>query len=182
MAETSLAGTALKLGGVTKILVTPYTDANKKGETTYSLDDVVADSTSITQEDNTTNAIDSETKDEPIFENITLGRYTFTCNSGDIQSDLLVNVMGYKLAGDNILAPVTYKELFSEIELVFGEKGSIVCPKVKISGRIEAASLKTGMVQGIISGTCYAGKVGTTSDITPFYIKKPAAKIENPTV
>lgn len=174
MAVTNLGDSALKLGGVSQILVTPYS-GGAKGATTYSLDDIVADSTSITQEDNTTNAIDSETKDEPIFENITLGRYTFTCNSGDIQADLLTSAMGFTKVGDNILAPVTYKELFAEIEVVFGDKGSIVCPKVKISGRIDASSLKTGMVQGVISGTCYAGKVGAGSDLSPFYIKAPAS-------
>lgn len=180
MAVTELGKTSLKLGGVSQILITPMTrgadDVWTKGDTTYSLDDIVADSTSITQEDNTVNAIESETKDEPIFENITLGRYTFTCNSGDIQADLLTSVMGYKLSTDKtmISAPSTYSELFAEIEIKFVQGGSIVCPKVKISGRIDASSLKTGMVQGVISGTCYTETVGTGSTAiqTPFYIKK----------
>lgn len=183
MAVTDLGKTSLKLGGVSQILITPMErgadDAWTKSATTYSLDDIVADSTSITQEDNTVNAIDSETKDEPIFENITLGRYTFTCNSGDIQGDLLTNVMGYKMSTDKsmIYAPSTYSELFAEVEIKFVQGGSIICPKVKISGRIDASSLKTGMVQGVISGTCYTETVGTSPNTiqTPFYIKKAAA-------
>lgn len=171
MATTNLGDTALILGGVQQILITPYTAAGALGTDTYSLDQIVADSTSITQEDNTTNAIDSETKDEPIYENITLGRYTVTMNSGDIQSDLLTKIMGFTISGGNICAPNTYKPVWAKIEAAFND-GTLVCPKVKISGRIEAASLKTGIVQGIISGTCYAGKVGSEADapLTPFYI------------
>lgn len=176
MATTSLGDTALIFGGVRQILITPYTSAGVLGTDSYSLDQIVADTTSITQEDNTTNAIDSETKDEPIYENITLGRYTVTMNSGDIQADLLTKVMGFTMSGTNIIAPTTYKPVWAKVEAVFDD-GSLVCPKVKISGRIEAASLKTGIVQGVISGTCYAGKVGDAAGapLAPFYVSPKAS-------
>ena len=178
MAEAQSFGTALKLGGVTKILFTPYSGYTK-GDVTYTLDEIVADSTSISQEDPTTNSIDCETRDEPIYENIALGRITFTTSSGDIQSTLLEKVMGYKVDATNkvVAAPATYKEVWAEIEIVFGEKGSLVCPKVKVSGKIEASALKTGMVQGTINGTCYSVEMtdGPDKYLTPFYVKQPSA-------
>lgn len=185
MAVTATDTTAIKLGGVTQIILTPYTDGSK-GSTSYSLDNIVADTTSITQEEPTTNTVDCETRDEPIFENITLGRYTFTAESGDIQDIVLTNCFGFtKGASGSLYAPSTYKEIWAEIEVVFGDKGSLVCPKVKMSGNIDASSLKTGMVRGVISGSCYSvsiatettGAGSTTTPLsTPFYYKAPAGE------
>lgn len=176
MAATATDTTAIKLGGVTQILLTPYTDGTK-GSTTYSLDNIVADTTAITQEEPTTNTVDCETRDEPIFENITLGRYTFAAESGDIQEVVLKNCFGFtKGTSGSLYAPSTYKELWAEIEIVFGDKGSLVLPKLKLSGNIDASSLKTGMVRGIINGTGYSVQVTNGSDtpvLTPFYYKDP---------
>lgn len=182
MAVTATDTTAIKLGGVTQIILTPYSDGTK-GSTSYSLDNIVADTTSITQEEPTTNTVDCETRDEPIFENITLGRYTFSAESGDIQDIVLTNCFGFvKGASGSLYAPSTYKEIWAEIEVVFGDKGSLVCPKVKMSGNIDASSLKTGMVRGVISGSCYSvsittettGAGSTTTPVTtPFYYKAP---------
>lgn len=185
MAVTATDTTAIKLGGVTQIILTPYTDGSK-GATSYSLDNIVADTTSITQEEPTTNTVDCETRDEPIFENITLGRYTFSAESGDIQDIVLTNCFGFvKGASGSLYAPSTYKEIWAEIEVVFGDKGSLVCPKVKMSGNIDASSLKTGMVRGVISGSCYSVSINTeasgagsatTPISTPFYYKAPAGE------
>lgn len=182
MAVTATDTTAIKLGGVTQIILTPYTDGSK-GSTSYSLDNIVADTTSITQEEPTTNTVDCETRDEPIFENITLGRYTFSAESGDIQDVVLTNCFGFvKGESGSLYAPSVYKEIWAEIEVVFGDKGSLVCPKVKMSGNIDASSLKTGMVRGVISGSCYSvsittettGSGSTTTPLTtPFYYKAP---------
>lgn len=181
MAVTATDTTAIKLGGVTQILLTPYTDG-AKGSTTYSLDNIVADTTAITQEEATTNTVDCETRDEPIFENITLGRYTFTAESGDIQEIVLVNCFGFKkdASNGNLYAPSTYKEIWAEIEVVFGDKGSLVCPKVKMSGNIDASSLKTGMVRGVINGSCYSVEMtegdDSTKVTTPFFYKASASE------
>lgn len=185
MAVTATDTTAIKLGGVTQILLTPYT-GNTKGSTSYSLDNIVADTTAITQEEATTNTVDCETRDEPIFENITLGRYTFTAESADIQDIILTNCFGFtKGDSGSLYAPATYKEIWAEIEVVFGDKGSLVCPKVKMSGNVDASSLKTGMVRGVINGTCYSVSISTeesgagSSDMpisTPFYYKAPAGE------
>lgn len=177
MAVTATDTTAKKLGGVTQILLTPYVDGTK-GETTYSLDNIVADTTAITQEEMTTNTVECETRDEPIFENNTLGRYTVAFESGDIQEIILTNCLGFKKdsTNGNIYAPTTYKENWAEIEVVFGENGSLVCPKVKLGGNVDASTLKTGMVRGVISGTCYSVEItegdSSTKTMTPFYYKE----------
>lgn len=179
MAAQATDTTAIKLGGVTQILMTPY-ESGVKGSTTYSLDNIVADSTSITQEELETNTVDCETRTDPIFENITLGSYTFEAQSGDVQSIILEKCFGFTkdTNNGNLYAPTSYKELWAEIEVVFGDKGSLVCPKVKLGGNIEASTLKTGMVYANISGTCYSVEItkgdNSTKIMTPFYYKAPA--------
>ena len=175
MATTSTLENTVKLAGCTQILLTPYVDG-VKGSTTYSLDNIIADTTSITQEDDETNPIDCETRDEPVYENRTLGAKTFAAESADIQEVIITNCMGYtKDAEGNLHAPTSYKELYAEVEIVFGDKGSLVAPKVKLSGHIQAESLKTDMVRGIISGTLYSVEMGTIPKITTNLYYKPAA-------
>lgn len=169
----------LIFGGVTEIKLTPYTDVagTALGSDVYTLDNIVADSTTIQQEDNTTNSIEAETKDEPLFENITLGSYTFAANSGDIQPAILTGLFGFvkstDAAADSYYAPATYKPVWAKVEVKFGETGTLVCPRVKINCKIDASSLKTGIVTGSINGTCYAGSVGAGSEKSPFYVTVP---------
>ena len=177
MAIKSKIGDNLILGGVTRIVFVPWTKAEvtgvwSKGTDGFSLDDVVADTTSISQDDPETNAVDCETRDEPIYENVTLGSYNFSCESGNIDKDILQNALGYKVSGEGstlkAYAPASYKELWAEVEVQFSNGTSLVLPKVKLNSKIDACSLKTGIVRGIIGGTAYSTKVDDHD--TPFYV------------
>ena len=177
MAIKSKIGKNLILGGVTRIVFVPWVKANEtnvwsKGTDGFSLDDVVADTTSISQDDPETNAVDCETRDEPIYENVTLGSYNFSCESGNIDKDILQNALGYKISGEGpnfkAYAPASYKELWAEVEVQFANGTSLVLPKVKLNSNIDASSLKTGIVRGIIGGTAYSTKVDGND--TPFYV------------
>ena len=177
MAIKSKIGDNLILGGVTRIVFvpwvkTPETNVWSKGTAGFALDDVVADTTSITQDDPETNAVDCETRDEPIYENVTLGSYNFSCESGNIDKDILQNALGYKISGEGstlkAYAPASYKELWAEVEVQFANGTSLVLPKVKLNSKIDASSLKTGIVRGIIGGTAYSTKVDGND--TPFYV------------
>ena len=177
MSIKSKIGDNLILGGVTRIVFVPWTKAEvtgvwSKGTNGFALDDVVADTTSITQDDPETNAVDCETRDEPIYENVTLGSYNFSCESGNIDKDILQNALGYKISGEGstlkAYAPASYKELWAEVEVQFSNSTSLVLPKVKLNSKIDASSLKTGIVRGIIGGTAYSTKVDGND--TPFYV------------
>ena len=162
--KTTLA-TAWKLKGVTQILATPYTEEGELGTTAYSLDNIVADSTSLTQDDPETNEIACETRDEPIDTVTTLA---------DVQPEFLTNFLGFTEDSTThiLYAPSAYKDTFAEFRLVFGDNGSLVIPKVKLNSTIEAATLKTGMVQATIAGTAFSVEKTTTDSgkiFTPFY-------------
>ena len=171
--KTTLA-TAWKLKGITQILATPYTEEGELGTTAYSLDNIVADSTSLTQDDPETTEIDCETRDEPIDTVTTLGSFQFTTTSADVQPEFLTNFLGFTEDSTThiLYAPSAYKDTFAEFRLVFGTNGSLVIPKVKLNSKIEATTLKTGMVQATISGTAFSVEKTTTDSgkiFTPFY-------------
>ena len=181
MAIKSKIGDNLILGGVNRIVFvpwvkTPETNVWAKGTDGFALDDVVADTTSITQDEPETNAIDCETRDEPIYENVTLGSHKFSCESGNIDKDILQHALGYKVSGEGstlkAYAPASYKELWAEVEVQFANGTSLVLPKVKLNSSIDASSLKTGIVRGVIGGTAYSTKVDDND--TPFYVSGTA--------
>lgn len=166
---------AKKLKGVKQILVTPYDESGEElGATAYQLDNIVADSTSITQDDPETTDIECETRDEPIDSVTTLGSYQFTTTSGDVQKELLTNIMGFKedTSSKILYAPASYKDLYAEIRLVFSNGDALVLPKVKLNNKIVAETLKTGLVQATIAGTAFSKEVTINSAPaqTPFYI------------
>lgn len=167
----SKVGENLILGGVERIVFVPYVDG-VKGSTGFALDDVVADTTAISQDEAETNAIDCETRDEPIYENVTLGSYNFTCESANIDKDVLEHALGFTVKGEGsalkAYAPSSYREKWAEVEVQFQNGSSLVLPKIKLSSNIDASSLKTGIVRGIIGGTAYSTVVDGVE--TPFYV------------
>lgn len=158
-----------------RVLVTPYVNG-VKGPDTYALDNIVADSTSITQDDADRQEIECETRDENIYEAITLGKYQFTCDNADWQDDLLRNVLGWTVDSTNklVVAPTSYRELYAEIELQFDDptlyaeadgkstgayRGSLVLPKVLLATKATLESLKTSTGNMTVAGTAYTGIV-----------------------
>jgi len=181
---TSKIGQNLIFAGLNRIVFVPWVAGSDgklvKGSTGFCLDDVVADTTTVQQDDPETNATECETRDEPIIENITLGSYTFSCESANIDADILEHCLGYivkKGEGAAITAayaPASYSEKFAEIELQFKNGMSIVLPKIKLASKLDASSLKTGIVRGIISGTAYSTTVEGADDETPIYVSATA--------
>ena len=171
--KTTLA-TAVKLKGVTKILATPYTGEGALGATAYQLDNIIADTTSLTQDDPNTTSIDCETRDEPIDTVTNLGSYQFTTTSADVQKEFLTNFLGFTEDSSTkiIYAPASYQDLYAEIRLVFGSNGTLVIPKVKLNSKIEATTLKTGLVKATIAGTAFSVEITTSAGTTmsPFYM------------
>jgi hypothetical protein len=71
------------------LFVTPWTSETTKGSTTYKLDEVIRDTTTISQEDPTENKMENEFSSAPIINSVTLGSYTFSAEVADMSPDLL---------------------------------------------------------------------------------------------
>ncbi len=167
----------------TRVIITPF-NGDSKGTDSYALDSIVADSTSITQDDAERNEIACETRDENLYESITLGRYQFTTSNADWQDPLVTAILGFTKEGDKLYAPASYVERFAEVEIQFGDandtanyRGSVVLPKVLLSSSATMESLKTSLGTMTVAGTAYSQEFDTTDGgkiISPYYISTTA--------
>jgi len=165
------------LTGVKNIHITPWTASDTGLDLTsghgLDLDNVIADTVTITQDDPETNSIDCETRDEPIIEATTLGKYTFTMDSADINFDILEKALGFTKVGNDIAAaPSSYVKKYVMLEVSM-QGAKFVVPRAQLSSKIDASSLKTNVAKGTISGTAYTAKVTAGSNAaveTPFFV------------
>ena len=169
------------LSGVKKVIFTPWGEEETLNLTTanrYELQHLVEDTVAISQDENETSEVGCETRDEPLYEATTLGKFQVTMESGNIHPELLSVCLGYTYDAKNKIAyaPTSYKKLYAHIEVVM-EEASFVLPRVLLNGRIDASSLKTGIARGVISGTAYSADASAQLDddtdmekiATPFF-------------
>lgn len=128
---------------------------------TYDITEVVADTTTVEQAENESNALEHEFSSAPLYENIQLGDKTFACESIDLQNEVLKGLFGWTETTDGaIIAPVAYKALYATIELGFvNSEDVIILPKVLLNSRAVIASMKTDASRANINGTCYPAYV-----------------------
>ena len=161
MAATVLDSGRRVFTNLKSILFTPYTSESAIGNATYDLVNIVGDTTSVEQADNDVQTIEHEFSSSPLYESVTLGDKTFTCECIDFQNNVLENLFGWatETEGD-AFAPVAYKDLYCKVEMQFNSTEDIVVlPKVRMNSKAVLSSLKTDASRGTISGTCYPAYV-----------------------
>lgn len=177
MSVTSIKSGSKKIYNPYALYVTPYS-GNAIGSTTYKLEEVVRDTTSISQDDPEENSIENEFSAEPLINNVDAGSYHFETNVGDMQGQLLSILAGfqYDSSAKVAYAPSTYTEVFAKIELVFKDGTdnyvAAVLPKVQLNTHALLESINTSIGQIAVAGTAYTGVVGImgSSVEAPFYI------------
>lgn len=155
----------------------PYVDEFTIGTEQFDLVNIVGDTISVTPDDNTINSKDSEFKDEPLFENVVLGKVQFAATCIDFQNDVLKGIFGWNVNNETGIAsmPTAYKKVYAAIIINFGEGiPEVVLPKVKMNSKAIISTLKTGSGEGALAGTAYAAiiagtKGGTTQNIETSY-------------
>ena len=179
MALANINSSKVKIYNPFGLYVTPFKSETAKGDTTYFLDEVIRDTTTITQEDPTENKIENEFGSAPILNNVQLGAYTFSAEVADMQQELLSKLCGYvagTTATDLTFAPSTYVPVYAEIALVFqtgqGTYMAAVLPKVQLNSKATLDSLSSSMGRITLAGTGLNIGVtdGTKTVQTPFYI------------
>lgn len=140
--------------------ITPWTDEDTIGTDTIDVTNIVGDTLSFTPDDNTVNAKESEFKDDPLFENIVLGKYQFAATCIDFQNSVMEKIYGWKKDTKGVYAPTGYKDLYATIDVGFrNEDVVVVAPKIKMNSKATIGTLKTGTGEGMLAGTSYAAKV-----------------------
>lgn len=147
--------------------ITPWLNEDTIGAETFDIIDIVGDTLSFTPDDNTVNSKEAEFKDDPLFENITLGKYQFAGTCIDFQNTVMKAIYGWETdEGGNAYAPVGYTDKYATIEIGFrNEDVIVVAPKVKMNSKATFANFKTGSSEGAMAGTAYSDtiKAGTNT-------------------
>ena len=173
MAVTKLDSGRLVFSNAAYLHVTPYTDEDTIGATTYDIVNIVGDSLGFTPDDNTVNSKEWEFGDAPLFENITLGKIQFAATCIDFQNDVMKAIFGWKEVGGALVAPNAYKDIYAVVEVGFqNENVKLLVPKLKLNSKAVISTLKTGTGEGQLAGTAYATdvKIGDADANTPMAI------------
>lgn len=179
MALKDISASKVKIFNPYGLYVTPFTSETAKGESTYFLNEVIRDTTTITQEDPTENVVENEFGSAPILTNVRLGSYTFSSEVADMQQELLNKLCGYSVgttATDLTFAPATYTPIYAEIALVFKTSENTywaaIMPKVQLNAKATFDSLSSSMGRITLAGTGMNIGVsdGEKTVETPFYI------------
>lgn len=157
---------------------TPWKDEDSIGDTTYDLVSIVGDTISVEQEDNTVDEKPHEFSDQPLFENVTLGKWNFAATCIDFQNEVMKSLFGWiedeAVKDKAVYAPDSYQDLFCKVEIGFGaKKPVVVIPKLKMNSKAAFQNLKSGTAEGMLNGTAYNAyiKVGSGKEhYTPLAI------------
>lgn len=162
--------------------VTPWENEDGFGSSavTYDIIDIVGDSLSFTPDDNTVNSKESEFKDDPLFENITLGKYQMGGTCIDFQNTVMKALYGWSTdENGNAFAPTGYTGRYATIEIGFrNEDAILVAPKVKLNSKATFSTFKTGTSEGTMAGTAYSTSVqaGSTTKETSIALLKSTSE------
>lgn len=153
-------------------------ESTPKGDS-FILEDVVEDSTSISQDDNDTTDIECETSDSPIISIVKLGKWKLAAEIGDTQKALLAALCDFTddATGKKTIAPSTYKAKYAKIDVVQVQPNgttmeAYVLPKVQLNSKLTIESLNSNLAKIALAGTAkdIALTVGAKTVRTPFYV------------
>jgi len=139
------------------------TPDNPEGDTII-FDEVVRDTTTISQDDNDSTEIENEFSDDPILEIVTLGAFKLEAEVADVQRDILTKMANftYDSSAKKIYAPNAYVKTYAKIDLVFpngtddtgNDKYMSVCiPKLQLNSQMMCESLNSNLVRLKLAGT-----------------------------
>lgn len=155
------------------------TDESAPKGDSFILEDVVEDSTSISQDDNDTTDIECETSDSPIISIVKLGKWQLAAEIGDTQKALLAALCDFTddATGKKTIAPSTYKAKYAKIDVVQVQPNgttmeAYVLPKVQLNSKLTIESLNSNLAKIALAGTAkdIALTVGAKTVRTPFYV------------
>lgn len=180
---TPTGATAKKFIKPAYIVATLHAETQNESEVpngdVYILEDVIEDTTSVSQDDNDVNDIECETSDSPIISIVKMGKFQLAAEVADTQEDLIVAMMGYKASADGkkVFAPAQYKKKYARFDIVFedaeGNMTAFVLPRVQLNSKLMLESLNSNVGRIGIAGTAMITDVVDGSDKvkTPFYIE-----------
>ena len=139
------------------VIFTRWADETTLDDVSYDVVNIIGDSVTIEQDDNTLNKIDHEFSDSMLYNTEVVGNKKLYCECIDLDNDVIANLFGWNVTDDgDAFALSDYKELYCKVEISFNSTDDIiVLPKLRMDSKAMFTSLKNDSSRGLISGTCY---------------------------
>lgn len=123
----------------------------------YIIEEVIRDTTSISQDDNDETEIERETSDIPIQYIMTLGDYSFEAEVANISSEVLKALCGYTVGDDGTAyAPTVYTDKYVQIDVALpnadGSLTAVTLYKVKLASKLLIESLNSNPARISLAG------------------------------
>lgn len=138
-----------------------------------SLDYVIADTLSVTQDDPEEQTFEFETTDTPeTF--YTAGAYNVDLNNAELSDWFVEKILGWSKISEpeGFISPETYSARYIALQVKFADDCYFVIPKMSIAPKLVMESVKTSLVYGTLSGKATNGNI--------FGKKTSIAKLKNP--
>ena len=153
----------------TYIVLTEFTGEETDGVAAgdnYILEEVIRDTTTITQDDPDETKIERETNDIPIDYIYTLGDYSFEAEVANMSSEMLKALAGWTVNDDGTsYAPTVYSDKYVQVDIVLpksdGTLIAIQLYKLKLTSSLLIEALNTNVARIKLAGK---GVVTTDAD------------------
>lgn len=169
MAVTNSGDNALKIKKPSYIVLTEYTgdetDGTPAGDS-FVLEEVVRDTTSISQDDNDETKIERETNDIPIDWVISLGDYNIEAEVANVSNEMLQALLGWTETGDGMTAPTQYTDRYVQFDIAFYDGDDLVAfrvHKMKLSSSLLFESLNSNLGRIKLAGKAVVVSVSETT-------------------
>lgn len=159
---TRTSNGAIQLIKPTCLVAQIYNDSdtpdNPTGDT-FIFDEVVRDTTTISQDDNDSTEIENEFSDDPILEIVSLGKFKLESEVADIQKDILTNFANYTYdeTAKKIYSPASYIKKYAKIDFVFpnGDDSymSICIPKLQLNSQLLVEAMNSNLARLKLAGS-----------------------------
>lgn len=171
MAVTNSGDNALKIKKPSYIVLTEYsgdeTDGTPAGDS-FILEEVVRDTTSISQDDNDETKIERETNDIPIDWVISLGDYNVEAEVANVSDEMLQALLGWTATSDGMTAPTQYTDRYVQFDVAFYDGDTLVAfrvHKMKLSSSLLFESLNSNLGRIKLAGKAVVVSVDGTDRI-----------------
>lgn len=155
------------------------------GEDIYDISAIIGDSITLEQSDGDTTTKMNEFKSSPLLEIHSGGKYNFSAQCLDLQSNVLRSLFGAMTdSNGNVIAfSDDFVELYALIRIRFSEDSlpDVFLPKVQMNNKLFINQLKTRASQGNIGGVSLASFVAVPSEVSTSALQFNGLSVSNST-
>lgn len=176
--KTKTDGTHVTIFKPSHIYAQMLDDKGNAAGNIFDFEEVLRDTTTLSQDDNDTSEIENEVSDDPIKSLVTLGSFQFATTIEDIQADIVKSFCGFEEdpTTELVFAPAQYTEKHAVVVVVVpnGTKNvALIMPDLQLNTRMIIESLNSSLLGVNLQGTAQSKTITMGSGTDAVDYKTP---------